>query len=289
MGKIKSFLSATRPRTLPASFSPVLLGSAAAFSDGKFRLIPSILCLGVALFAQIASNFANDYFDFKNGSDTALRQGPERMSASGGLKPETVLYGSIGFIISACLCGLGLLFFAPWWIIPVGIAIALCVFAYSAGPYPLSRHALGDLAVFLFYGIIPVTLTYFVQTGTFSPQVLWLGSAVGLLSVNILIVNNYRDLEEDRECGKITTVVLFGRRHAATSYLINHIAAFVILQVACPTAPARITALAFLLWGARLWNILRHTTGRPLNKLLGTTALTVFIWSLAASAVILLS
>jgi len=288
MGKIKSFLSATRPRTLPASISPVLLGTAVALHDGRFSPVPAVLCIGVALFAQIASNFANDYFDFKHGSDTPHRQGPERMSASGGLKPETVLYGSIGFITAACLCGLGLLFYAPWWIIPVGIAIAVCVYAYSAGPFPLSRHALGDVAVYLFYGIIPVTLTYFVQADRFTPAVLFLGISVGLLSDNILLVNNYRDIEEDRACGKKTTVVLFGRPWAVKKYLANIIMAALMLIITSITIPAMCVSAILILWGLHLWNTLRHTTGRPLNKLLGTTALTVFIWALAVSAVIIL-
>jgi len=289
MGKITSFLSATRPRTLPASISPVLLGTAMAVRDGDFKPAAALLCTGVALFAQIASNFANDYFDFKNGSDTPDRQGPVRMSASGGLNPETILYGSICFITAACLCGLGLLFYAPWWIIPVGIAIALCVYAYSAGPFPLSRHALGDLAVYLFYGIIPVTLTFFVQSGRFTPAVLFLGIAAGLLSDNILLVNNYRDVEEDRACGKKTTVVIFGRPWAVKKYLVNIILAALMLIITSTTFPAMAVSALLILWGIHLWNTLRHTTGRPLNKLLGTTALTVFIWSLAASAVILLS
>ncbi|MBQ0006554.1 MAG: 1,4-dihydroxy-2-naphthoate octaprenyltransferase [Alistipes sp.] len=289
MGKIKSFLSATRPRTLPASIAPVLLGSAVAVREGEFKLCAALLCMGVALFAQIASNFANDYFDFKNGSDTPGRQGPVRMSASGKLKAETVLYGAIGFLIAACLCGLCLLFFAPWWIIPVGIVIAICVFAYSAGPYPLSRHALGDITVLVFYGLVPVILTCFVQSGNISFETVLLGTATGLLSVNILIVNNYRDVEEDKACGKITTAVLWGRPTVAKIYLVDILAACIILSCISPSLPAMAVSITLMIWGIALWRRLQHTTGCALNRLLGTTAATVSIWALAASAIIIFS
>lgn len=201
-----AWIEAARPKTLPASISPVIIGCALAFRDGAFQWIPALLCFGVALLAQIASNFANDYFDFKRGADGSDRLGPERAVAQGWITPKAMLKGTFLMLGLACLCGCGLLFFAGWELIPVGLAIALCVLAYSAGPFPLAYRGLGDICVLLFYGIIPVCFTYYVQTLTFSWLTLILSIAVGLLSVNILIVNNYRDYRQDKAAGKRTTM-----------------------------------------------------------------------------------
>ena len=158
--RIHAWLEAARPKTLPASFSPVLVGCALAYRDGVFKLAPTILCVLVALLAQIASNFANDYFDYKKGADKEDRLGPERAVASGWITPKAMLWGTFITLGLSCLCGCFLLFFAGWELIAVGVAIAICVLAYSAGPYPLAYNGLGDVCVVLFYGIIPVCFTY---------------------------------------------------------------------------------------------------------------------------------
>lgn len=131
----KSWVEAARPKTLPASLSPVLLACVLAWCEGVFRLIPALLCFGVALLAQIASNFANDYFDFKKGADREDRLGPERAVAQGWITPKAMLKATFLTLGLSCFCGCMLLFYAGWELIPVGIAIALCVLAYSAGPF----------------------------------------------------------------------------------------------------------------------------------------------------------
>ena len=161
-GKGKAWLEAARPRTLPASLSPVLVGAALASRDGYFQWIPTLLCVLVALLAQIASNFANDYFDFKKGADGADRLGPERAVAQGWIQPKSMLTGTFITLGLACFCGCMLLFFAGWELIPVGIAIALCVLAYSAGPFPLAYNGLGDVCVLLLY--LLCTSTKFLVT-----------------------------------------------------------------------------------------------------------------------------
>ena len=145
--RIQAWLEAARPKTLPASFSPVLVGCALAYRDGVFKLAPAILCVLVALLAQIASNFANDYFDFKKGADKEDRLGPERAVASGWITPKAMLWGTFITLGLSCLCGCFLFFFAGWELIGVGIAIAICVLAYSAGPFPLAYNGLGDVCV----------------------------------------------------------------------------------------------------------------------------------------------
>lgn len=253
---LKSWLEAARPKTLPASLSPVLLACVLAWCEGVFRLIPAILCFGVALLAQIASNFANDYFDFKKGADKEDRLGPERAVAQGWITPKAMLQATFLTLALSCLCGCMLLFYAGWELIPVGIAIALCVLAYSAGPFPLAYNGLGDVCVVLFYGIIPVCFTYYVQALSFSTLSFLLSLSVGLLSTNILVVNNYRDYVQDKAAHKRTTIVLFGRGFGRIFYLLNGVVALLLAMPLIFDAPWWILFLfgafspSFILLGA---------------------------------------
>ncbi|MDR2534347.1 MAG: 1,4-dihydroxy-2-naphthoate octaprenyltransferase [Tannerellaceae bacterium] len=226
---ISYWIRASRPFTLPASISPVAIGTAFAFRDDSLSLVPALLCLLVAVAAQIASNFANDYFDFLNGSDTSERIGPARAVASGWIPARSMLAATIITLAFVCLCGLCIVAIAGWELLAAGVAIVACVVAYSAGPWPLSRHGLGDACVFLFYGIIPTCLTYYAQAMRFSLPLLPLAAATGLLAVNILVANNCRDYEEDRRSGKRTTIVMFGLRFGRALYMFNCIVALVIL------------------------------------------------------------
>ena len=268
------WIKAARPRTLPASVSPVLIACAITYKEGFFQLFPAILCVLVALFAQIASNFANDYFDYKKGAD-----GAERATLSG-------TFVALGI---ACLSGCVLLYFSDWRLIFVGLAIALCVLAYSAGPYPLAYNGWGDLCVLLFYGIIPVCFTYYVQVGSFSLLAFLLSLAVGLLSINILVVNNYRDYEQDCLSGKRTTIVLFGRRFGKILYLLNIILAFgllIPLLLVVPVYVLALSAFVFTLCVAR-WLDLSRKEGKALNQTLGATAGNVLLFSLLVVWIVL--
>lgn len=216
----KTWMAATRPRTLLVSVSPVAVAAAYAWHLNTFRLAPAVICLVFALLAQIASNLANDYFDFKKGTDnTATRIGPRRAVASGDISPRAMLTATVVVLASACAVGCSLLYFAGWELLIAGVLIALFALAYSAGPYPLSYHGLGDVAVFLFFGLAAVNLTYYVQALAFDTTV-FLGSvAMGLLAINVLLLNNYRDCEVDAAGGKRTSVVLLGRAFARWFYL----------------------------------------------------------------------
>lgn len=284
----KAWIEAARPKTLPASVSPVLLGCAVAYREGMFNLVPAILCLLVALFAQIASNLANDYFDFKKGADTADRLGPERAVAQGWITPKAMLTGTFITLGLSCLCGCLLLFYAGWELIPVGIAIALCVLAYSAGPYPLAYNGLGDVCVLLFYGVIPVCFTYYVQALSFSFLSFLLSLALGLLSVNILIVNNYRDYEQDKVANKRTSIVLFGRTFGRIFYLVNILAAFILVFPLLLSISYLMNALfcLFFVLCIRTWMDLSRCEGRELNKTLGHTARNVFLFAVLLSIVL---
>lgn len=282
---VGAWVEAARPKTLPASVSPVLLGSALAYYDGAFDVLPAILCLLVALFAQIASNFANDYFDFKKGADREDRLGPERAVAQGWISPKAMLAGTFVMLGLACLFGLMLILFADWRLLLVGVAIAVCVLAYSAGPFPLAYNGLGDVCVLLFYGIIPVCFTYYIQTLSFSLLSFLLSVALGLLSVNILVVNNYRDYEQDKAARKRTTIVLFGRRFGRVFYIMNECMAFILILPLLLDAPW----WALFLFGI-LFALCFYTTrelfileGKALNRTLGHTARNVFFFALILS------
>lgn len=280
--RVQAWLEAIRPKTLPASLSPVLVGCALAYRDGTFRLIPAVLCLLVALLAQIASNFANDYFDFKKGADGKDRLGPERAVASGWIAPKAMLQATFLTLALSCLSGCMLLFYAGWELIPVGVAIALCVLAYSAGPFPLAYNGLGDVCVLLFYGVIPVCFTYYVQALSFSFLSLLLSLAVGLLSANILVVNNYRDYLQDKAAGKRTTIVLFGRRFGRIFYLVNGLIAIAIvlpLVMDGRVWKVGMLGLFFVLFVAT-WMEMKRFEGRELNKTLAHTARNVFLFAL---------
>lgn len=279
------WVEASRPKTLTASASPVLLGCALAYYDGMFDIVPAVLCFLVALFAQIASNFANDYFDFKKGADREDRLGPERAVAQGWIAPKAMLVGTFVTLGVACLSGLLLICFADWRLIWVGIAIAVCVLAYSAGPYPLAYNGLGDICVLLFYGVIPVCFTYYIQTLSFSLLSFLLSVALGLLSVNILVVNNYRDYEQDKAACKRTTIVLFGRRFGRVFYIFNECMAFVLVLPLVLEAPRWILFLFGLLFVLCFYTTRELITleGRALNRTLGHTARNVFLFAVVLS------
>ncbi len=279
------WVEASRPKTLTASASPVLLGCALAYYDGMFDIVPAVLCFLVAIFAQIASNFANDYFDFKKGADREDRLGPERAVAQGWIAPKAMLVGTFVTLGVACLSGLLLICFADWRLIWVGIAIAVCVLAYSAGPYPLAYNGLGDICVLLFYGVIPVCFTYYIQTLSFSLLSFLLSVALGLLSVNILVVNNYRDYEQDKAACKRTTIVLFGRRFGRVFYIFNECMAFVLVLPLVLEAPRWILFLFGLLFVLCFYTARELITleGRALNRTLGHTARNVFLFAAVLS------
>ncbi len=212
------WLAATRPRTLPAAVAPVVVGSALAWHDRRFDAGAAGLCLAFALLVQIGTNFANDYYDFVNGADTAARVGPRRAVASGLVAPETMRRAMWAVLAAAFLSGLGLIAWGGPWLLAVGAASILCGVAYTGGPYPLGYHGLGDIFVFVFFGLIAVGATYFVQAGHVSAEA-WLASVpIGLLAANILVVNNYRDAETDAAAGKRTLVVRFGRAFARAQF-----------------------------------------------------------------------
>lgn len=216
--RVKIWLAAARPRTLPAAVAPVLVGSALAWRDGAFDARAAMLCLAFSVLVQIGTNLANDYYDFVRGADNAARIGPRRTVAAGLIAPATMRAAMWAVFAAAFACGMGLMAWGGPWLLAVGVASIICGIAYTGGPWPLGYHGLGDVFVFVFFGLVAVGATYFVQAGRVTADALLAAVPIGLLTVNILVVNNYRDVDTDAAAGKRTLVVRFGRRFARAQF-----------------------------------------------------------------------
>lgn len=214
------WLLAARPKTLPAAAAPVVVGTAVALSENVFAFWPALAALLGALLIQIGTNFANDVFDFKKGADTTERLGPLRVTQAGLLRPNQVMIGMWLTFGLATVIGLYLVFLGGWPIVAIGLLSIASGIAYTGGPFPLGYNGLGDLFVFIFFGLLAVCGTYYVQAGTVGPAALWASIPIGLLATAILVVNNLRDVDTDRVAGKKTLAVRFGRRAAQLEYLL---------------------------------------------------------------------
>ena len=217
-GVMKIWLEAARPKTLAAAVIPVLVGTALAAARGAADYPKAAICLVFAVLVQIGTNFANDYFDFIHGADTAARTGPRRAVAAGLVSPARMRGATALVLGAAFLVGLLLVREGGWILLPVGIACIACAVAYTGGPYPLGYHGLGVVFVFLFFGLVAVATTFYVQAHRLSADVAGCAAAVGLLAANILVANNYRDAETDARAGKKTLVVRLGRGFAIWQY-----------------------------------------------------------------------
>lgn len=268
-----------RLRTLPVSLAGVTMGVAFNVLDGTFKWLPALLCAVFAALAQISSNFANEYYDFRDGLDKAGRVGPRRGVAEGDISPLAMRNATFLILGLACLVGLSLIYWGGWQLLIAGVVIATGAMAYSAGPYPLSRHGLGELAVIVFFGIVPVNLTYYIQAGGFTTQVFLASVAMGLMGANLLIVNNYRDRDEDESVGKRTIAVIYGCRFVSTLYLLNGLAAVALM---CQSlAHVQGIAIGYIAIHLILWKFLERHKGAALNPLLGMTSMLMFLFALA--------
>ena len=288
MKKVKIWIEAMRLRTLPVSIAGVLCAFAFALMSSDIRWLPGVLCLLFAVLAQIASNFANEYYDYKSGLDKVGRVGPRRGVTEGDITPGAMKKATFGVLAVACVIGCSLIYWGGWWLIAVGLLIAIGVLAYSTGPYPLSRHGLGEIAVVFFFGIIPVNMTYYLMCGAWSTSVVLASLAIGLLGANVLIVNNYRDMDDDREVGKRTLCVIFGRKFVSILYLINGISAILLTTKTWLEVDIIYMPIASVIFLFSMWKNLRRKSGSQLNPLLGETAMFMFAYTLALFAIVLI-
>lgn len=209
--RVSVWIMAARPKTLPAAAAPVLIGAGLGAFHDAFALLPAGAALVGALLIQIATNLANDYYDFARGSDTGARVGPTRVTQAGLLRPEVVRRGMETTLAAAFVVGIYLVWVGGWPVVVIGLASLACAVAYTGGPYPLAYHGLGDLFVFVFFGLVAVAGTYWVQALELIPGALLAGAGVGALTTAILVVNNLRDIDTDRVAGKRTLAVRLGR------------------------------------------------------------------------------
>lgn len=286
----KAWIEAMRLRTLPVSTAGVLAAWGVAVAYGCFKPIQGIICLLFAIGAQIASNFANEYFDFRKGLDRKGREGFRRGVTEGDISPEAMLRATLLTLGGACLIGLTLVIWGGWWLIGAGAVIALFALAYSAGPWPLSHHGLGEVAVIVFFGLVPVLLTLYVMAPTMTlplassePFPLWkagtaVGLGAGLMAACVLIVNNVRDENDDREVGKNTTAVIFGGATMKGAYFIFAAGGVLLLTLfnltACGPVWGWLSLVPGLFW-LRPFVLLMARNGAALNPVLGLTARTM--------------
>lgn len=279
MRQIKSWIEAMRLRTLPVSIAGVLTAWAFNIADGSIVWSPAVLCLIFALLCQVASNFANEYYDYAAGRDRAGREGPRRGVTEGDISPKAMKCATFALLTIAALVGLSLTYWGGLWLIAVGVLIALGVLAYSTGPWPLSTHAMGEVAVVFFFGVIPVSFTYYVQALTIPLPVLLASVAMGLMGANVLIVNNYRDADDDILVGKRTLANTLPSKAMPFLYLGNAMVAMLlfypiwhnlhILWLAIP--------IIYIIVAAMIAKKMSRLTGRQLNPLLGQTAISMLV------------
>lgn len=282
LNSLRAWLLAARPKTLTAAVIPVLLGSALAFSDGEFKTTPALLCALFACGMQIAANFINDLFDYLKGSDRKDRLGPQRACAEGWITPGAMKLGIGIMLMVSCLAGLGVLFsvwgnlpHGGWELVVLGVVCVLFAFLYTT---VLSYRGWGDLLVLVFFGFVPVAGTYYVQAYSLNMDVVVLSLVSGLAIDTLLMVNNYRDREQDALSGKRTLVVRFGEAFGRNMYLALGIAA--VLLCLWFVHSGSLTLIEFI-WApcvyfylhALTWRKLVHIrSGKELNRILGETS-----------------
>ena len=283
---IKAWILAARPKTLAAAATPVLLGCALAYTDGTFQWIPAILCFLFAFSMQIDANFINDYYDYLKGSDREDRLGPERACAQGWITLSAMKKGMIFITLLSCFWGLLLLRYCGLEMIPVGLLCVLFAFLYTAGPYPLAYHGWGDVLVIVFFGFVPVGCTYYTMAHDWTWNVTIACAACGLVSDLLLMLNNYRDREQDKISGKRTLIVRFGEKAGRYAYL-----ALGILAVGLCTfyafngyLMASLLPVLFLLLHFTTWReMVRIYQGKALNIVLGKTARNIVLFGILLS------
>jgi 1,4-dihydroxy-2-naphthoate octaprenyltransferase len=288
---VGSWVLAARPKTLSAASVPVVVGTACAFELDGLQLGPALAALGGALLLQIGANFANDVYDYEKGADTAERLGPTRAVQAGLISPAAMKRGMFVAFGLALLLGIYLMSVAGPVILAIGIASILSAIAYTGGPYPLGYNGLGDLFVFVFFGIVAVCGTVFVQLGRVPELALWCSLPVGALATAILVVNNLRDREQDARVGKRTLAVRWGPKAVIYEYgFLLALSYAVPLFLATSSAAGRFVLLPLLTLplGRRLMRAVASEHGRDLNaRLAGTAKLLLLFGLLFALGIVL--
>ena len=292
-GTLRLWLLAARPRTLPAAIAPVLVGTALAGSEGTFRALPFVAAMVGSVFIQIGTNLSNDYSDARRGADTEERLGPVRVTAGGLMPPKRVLVGTYVAFGIAVAAGLYLAAEAGWELLVVGAASILAGVLYTCGPRPYGYEGLGELFVFVFFGLVAVAGSYYVQVEHLRWEAFALAVPVGLLASAILVVNNVRDMDSDRRAGKRTLAVRLGRERGRSLYGLMVYGAFLVAPLPWVLGP--LSQWLMLCWltlplaVSIVRMVRRHADGPTLNEALAQTGLLQLAFCLLLSAGILAS
>ncbi len=286
---MKAWLLAVRPKTLTAACIPVVSASALAWSDGAFKADAMSVCLLFACLMQVAANFINDLYDFLKGSDRSDRLGPERACAQGWISARAMKAGIVIVLVMACSCGLLLLTFgSPVVLVAIGLGCVLFAFLYTT---LLSYCGLGDVLVVLFFGLVPVLGTYYVQAGTVTAASLLVAAACGVVTDTLLILNNYRDRDTDKRDGKHTLVAMLGERFGRYFYLAMGLLGwgFCLLLLLEGRVWAALLPVVYLLPHVATWrSMVRICRGKALNRILGETSRNMLFFALLLSVGLLL-
>lgn len=288
LNSAKAWLLASRPKTLTGAAVPVMLATALAFSTFQVKWEAAVLCFLFAFLMQIDANFINDYFDCVRGNDDETRLGPKRACAMGWVSLRAMRIAIALTTIVSCIIGLPLAFWGGWEMVLVGIACVVFCFLYTTF---LSYLGLGDVLVLVFFGIVPVCCTYYVETGGMMQwQVFAASVASGLVIDTLLIINNYRDIDNDRRAGKRTLAVMFGKKAMELLYLCLVPAAVVIMALVVKTPwTALLTGSVVVAFHVLTWRKMRKISAGPaLNGILGETARNIFLFGILSSIAVIL-
>lgn len=280
---IRALFLAARPKTLPAAMAPVVLGSALAWRlTGEFSWLLAWCTLGSTIAIQIATNYFNDAVDARKGADTAARLGPLRATAAGLLTPRQMLGAGMAMLVVAVLISLPMVAARGWPVVGIGVVSLFFTYGYTGGPVPLAYRGLGEIFVLLFFGLVAVAGTVFVQTGQWRTEALWLGAQVGMLSTVLIAINNLRDRMEDAGSNKRTLAVRFGERFARVEIALFCLGPYALGWVWSRWAngldhwPQAMTMVLGMMVTASVW---RTPPGRIYNQFLALSALHLVGWT----------
>lgn len=285
----KAWLLAARPKTLTAAMIPVVIACAMAYADGNFKWFPAVTCCVFAGLMQVASNFINDLYDFLKGSDREDRLGPKRATAQGWITPTAMRVGIIAVVTAACVMGCLLVKAAGIWLVALGGACVVFAFLYTT---LLSYLGFGDLLVLVFFGLVPVTATYYLQTNQITISIIICALSCGVVIDTLLVLNNFRDREADKISGKRTLIVTFGENFGKWFYLLLGIAACALTFALAFQGRyfAAILPLLYLLPHFKTWRtMVEINKGKELNRVLGMTSRNMAIFGLLLAIGIILS
>ncbi len=277
-----AWVLAARPKTLTGAIVPVLMGSALALFDLKFSWFPALICLIFAALMQMSANFINDLFDYLKGSDREDRLGPERACAQGWISPNAMKWGIAITVAVACLIGCILIYYGGWVTIAIGAASVLFAFLYTTC---LSYYGMGDILVLIFFGLVPVGGTYYVQSLDLTANTIIISLACGLVIETLLVINNYRDRDADKQSGKRTLIVRFGEQFGRYLYLLSGLLAVALMLSLIKHHPfGALLPIIYIFPHYATWKeMVQIRSGKKLNSILGKTSRNMLLFGMLST------